>query len=263
MTLSLYHDIYECQGDHCLGDLVLLHGWGMNSHVWDAVMPGLLRRHRVTVIDMPGMGRSPLPSGKLQIENLAARMLEVAPAHALWVGWSLGAIIAASAASLAPERVSALVTVAANPRFTALEDWPDAMSEVLLQEFRDWLEEDSQGTLIRFLALQCKGSESMRDDLRFLRERVFHDGLPAHRALREGLGLLASTDARELYSRLGMPHLALFGSNDPLVPAQAVASVEALNPRIRTGLIAGAAHLPFVSHPDLFLQALEDFQDAR
>jgi pimeloyl-[acyl-carrier protein] methyl ester esterase len=261
MTLPLYHDTYPCTGDQCRGDLVLLHGWGMNSHVWDAVMPGLLGRHRVTLVDLPGMGRSPLPAGELTLDGMVSRMLDVAPATATWMGWSLGASLAATAAALAPERVQSLVTIAANPRFTSCPEWRHGMPVDLLDEFRAWLEEDSQGTLIRFLALQCKGSDSMRDDLRFLRERVFHDGLPAHRALREGLGLLASADLRGIYSRLMMPHLAVFGGNDPLVPTQVVSDVESLNANIRSGLIAGAAHLPFVSHPDLFLQAFEDFQD--
>jgi pimeloyl-[acyl-carrier protein] methyl ester esterase len=259
VTLPIYHDVYECRGARSHGELVLVHGWGMNSHVWDAIMPELLSRFRVTVADLPGLGRSPLPGGPLSLESLASRLLEISPPRACWMGWSLGGAVAAVAAFTEPQRIDTLVTVSTNPKFLASADWPRAMSCDLFAEFEALLEEDSQGTLIRFLSLQCKGSEAMRDDIRFLRERVFHDGLPAHRALREGLSILATQDLRQVYSRLSVPHLAIFGQQDALVPAAVVPAVEALHPDIRSALIGGAAHIPFVSHPDLVARALEDF----
>ncbi|KAB2856246.1 MAG: alpha/beta fold hydrolase, partial [Anaerolineae bacterium] len=39
-------------------DVVLLHGWGMHSGVWEDVVEALLDHHRVAVFDLPGHGYS-------------------------------------------------------------------------------------------------------------------------------------------------------------------------------------------------------------
>ena len=39
-------------------DVVLLHGWGMNSDIWEDVIEELAGSYRITVVDLPGHGRS-------------------------------------------------------------------------------------------------------------------------------------------------------------------------------------------------------------
>ncbi len=87
--LTLYYDTYACTGaaGAQAPDLVLLHGWGLHSVVWDPVVPALLQHFQVTVIDLPGMGRSPLPKGHYDLNFFSAdhptahREAETAKAH--------------------------------------------------------------------------------------------------------------------------------------------------------------------------------------
>ena len=80
MALTLYHDTYAHTGtNEHPADLVLLHGWGLHSLVWDAVMPALLEQFQVTVIDLPGFGRSPVPGGDYTLDYLVEHVLAVAP----------------------------------------------------------------------------------------------------------------------------------------------------------------------------------------
>lgn len=37
-------------------DVVLVHGWGMHSGVWEDVVESLIDYYRVTVLDLPGHG---------------------------------------------------------------------------------------------------------------------------------------------------------------------------------------------------------------
>jgi pimeloyl-[acyl-carrier protein] methyl ester esterase len=246
MSLGLYFDEYpSTQVENAAATpLVLLHGWGMHSLVWDAIMPGLLATRPVVVIDLPGMGRSPLPGGDFTLDFLVDQVLRVAPPRALWLGWSLGGMVAARLAERFPDRVEALITVATNPCFVAREGWPQAVPLQVLQHFRALYAEDAQGTLIRFLALQCKDSVTMKDDIRFLREIVFHHGLPASKALRCGLEILQDVDLRDTFKQLKTPTLHVLGEHDNLVPLT---------------VIAGAAHLPFLSAPDVFVQRVQAF----
>ncbi|MEO6699052.1 MAG: alpha/beta fold hydrolase, partial [Paraperlucidibaca sp.] len=128
-ALMLYHDTYDSTGPlgSAAPDLVLLHGWGLHCIVWDPLVPFLLARYRVTVIDLPGMGRSPLPNAELTQASIVAQLAAIAPHNALWLGWSLGGELALAFAAEHPERVTGLMLIASNPCFVQKPDWPRAM----------------------------------------------------------------------------------------------------------------------------------------
>ncbi|MEL0027915.1 MAG: pimeloyl-ACP methyl ester esterase BioH [Perlucidibaca sp.] len=260
-ALMLYHDTYACTGPAGADApaLVLLHGWGLHSVVWDPVVPALLEQFQVTVIDLPGLGRSPMPGGDYDLDYLLAHVLRVAPPSALWVAWSLGGEVATAIAARHPERVRALVLVASNPCFVQRPDWPAAMPASVFGQFRDLFEEDRDGTLIRFLSLQCRGSERMKEDIRFLQEIMYLQGLPAPRALREGLRLLGELDLRADFAGLAQPVQAILGASDYLVPAVLGDALKQLRPALDLAVISGSGHAPFLAQPELFLQALRDF----
>lgn len=50
-------------------------------------------------------------------------VLQQAPDKAIWLGWSLGGLVASQIALTHPERVQALVTVASSPCFSARDEW--------------------------------------------------------------------------------------------------------------------------------------------
>ncbi len=259
--LSLYYDTYACTGaaGSEAPELVLLHGWGLHSVVWDPVVPALLERFQVTVIDLPGMGRSPLPAGHYDLDFLVQQVLQVAPAKATWLGWSLGANVALAIAAQYPQRVQALSLVAANLCFVQKAGWPQAMPESVFAQFRDNYDEERDGTLIRFLSLQCRGSERMREDIRFLQDILYLQGLPAPEALRAGLVVLGELDQRDAVQRLSMPCQLILGERDYLVPASVGDAIRQVQSDIQVAVIAGSGHAPFLAQPDLFLQAFHDF----
>lgn len=263
MTLLPFHNTYRSTGPGNAPDLVLLHGWGLHSIVWDDIMPGLLRHFRVTVIDLPGMGQSPLPNDHYDLDFLVDQVASVMPEHAHLMGWSLGGLVALRLAERLPRRVFSVVTACTSPRFTRGDDWPAAMPPEILAKFAEIFDEDQEGTLIRFLALNCKGAMTQKDDIRKLREILYFCGLPAGRALREGLKILRDTDMRAELHNLDVPLMMLFGETDNLVPAAVMADIEKLAPDIRLALQQGVSHVPFVSAPEVYLQAVMDFYRSR
>lgn len=258
MRLQPYYDIYACtENPVSPPELTLIHGWGMHGSVWDAVMPGLLKRFQVTVVDLPGMGRSPLPNRQYDLDLLVEQVLQVAPKNSLWLGWSLGGMVAMRAATVAADRISHLITTATSPKFVSDEHWAEALAPSVLQQFMARFEEDAEGTLIRFLTLQAKGGERFKQDVTELRESLYLHGLPAQRALRSGLDILLTTDLRAELQQLSQPSLHLFGANDLLVPATVTAAITALQPQATTQVLAGTSHLPFITAPDRFIAAIE------
>ena len=237
-------------------DLVLLHGWGLNSGVWEPISHALQRTFRVTTIDLPGFGRNaelfPQP---YTLENLAKAIAPHIPQDSILLGWSLGGLVAQQIALNNAEALRALVLVASTPRFAEADDWAGIRATVL-EVFEQQLERDFSKTLDRFLAIQALGAESARNDIKVIRQHVQHYPIPDDHALQAGLKILASADLRDKISGISIPTCKLYGRLDSLVPAKAAHAIEALQPDAIQYTFAHASHAPFISHPDLFLDVL-------
>lgn len=234
--------------------LVLLHGWGLNAQVWDCITPQLSTHFTLHLVDLPGYGRS-TGFGPLSLGQMVDIVLSQAPSQAIWLGWSLGGLVASRVALQAPERVSALVTVASSPCFSAQGDWAGIKPEVLAG-FQQQLSEDFQRTVERFLALQTLGTETARQDTRQLKNAVLSLEMPSVEVLNSGLEILKTVDLREALSTLALPFLRLYGRLDGLVPRKIVPLLDELWPTSESVIFAKAAHAPFISHPAEFCETL-------
>ncbi|RRF82965.1 pimeloyl-ACP methyl ester esterase BioH [Klebsiella pneumoniae] len=233
--------------------LVLLHGWGLNAQVWDCITPQLASHFTLHLVDLPGYGRSG-GFGAMSLEAMAQRVLEQAPPQAVWLGWSLGGLVASQVAIMRPERVQALVTVASSP-VSRLVTTGGIKPEVLAG-FQQQLSDDFQRTVERFLALQTMGTESARQDARALKQAVLSLPMPSAEALNGGLEILRTVDLRQALVRLPMLFLRLYGRLDGLVPRKIVPLLDDLWPESESILFDKAAHAPFVSHPAAFCEPL-------
>lgn len=237
--------------------LVLLHGWAMNSAAWGPVLETLEARRRVVRIDLPGHGASAaLPAGAGLDEWLEA-VLAAAPERAMWLGWSLGGMLALAAAAHAPARVEKLVLVAASPKFTASGDWPHAVERPVWNTFINDFFLDPEPAVERFLKLQAVGAESPAAVSRKLAAGRAAGGPGALDKLTAGLALLGALDLRDELKRLDCPVTAVLGGGDRLVPEAAGADMRVLAPGLEVRTVAGAGHAPFVSQPRAFLEAVE------
>ncbi|VEB95063.1 Pimelyl-[acyl-carrier protein] methyl ester esterase [Cedecea lapagei] len=239
-------------------DLVLLHGWGLNAEVWHNIETELGSHFRLHLVDLPGYGRSK-GFGSLTLEKMADIVLAKAPERAIWLGWSLGGLVASQIALVSPERVNALVTVASSPCFTAAEGWPGIKPEVLAG-FQQQLSEDFQRTVERFLALQTLGTETARQDARLLKTVVLAQPMPEVAVLNGGLEILKTADLRADLADSAVPHLRLYGRLDGLVPRKVVPLLDALWPHSQSLIFDKAAHAPFISHPAEFCQAVLEWE---
>jgi pimeloyl-[acyl-carrier protein] methyl ester esterase len=243
-------------------DLLLLHGWGMNSAIWGAFGDSLAQQFRVTLVDLPGHGSSGYDPERSSLDEWVDMVLAVAPEQAVWIGWSLGSMVAQRAAVLAPQRLSGLVTLAGTPRFIRGDGWDCAIAAEVLQQFARELERDHQQTLNRFLALQLQGDTEARSLLRHLRQQLAERPAPATAALEAGLELLLSVDLRRQLQSIACPQLWLLGERDTLVPASLGRELQELLPDSVVKIVSGAAHTPFLSHPDYCLEQVDGFFDS-
>ncbi len=239
-------------------DVVMVHGWGMHSGVWRVFAHRLADCFRITLIDLPGHGRSGMIAD-FSLEGAGKALLEIAPERAHWLGWSLGATISLQVAGHSPERLASLAMMAGNARFSQCDGWPCAMDLPLLSGFAADLRADYHHTLMQFLGLQTMGLEHARAVLRDLKAHVTECEEPDEAALQAGLDILCTGDLRDLLPELRMPLLLLLGSRDRMVKPAVGQAMQALSCGAELQIIEGAAHTPFLSHADECLTLLTDF----
>lgn len=227
--------------------LALVHGWGMNARVFDALAELLAADFEVRALNLPGHGgREPVMGNTLQswTDDLARQL----PDGATLLGWSLGGQLAMRAALDHPDRISRLILLATTPRFVASDDWPHAMETKDLNDFGAALLADPRATLLRFLSLQTRGMEEQKAMLQQLRQTMLAMPPPHEAALSAGLEMLRTSDLRDKARQLSQPALIVHGALDTLsLPAAGAWLAHAL-PDARHVELPRAAHAPHLSH---------------
>ncbi|MET0231699.1 MAG: pimeloyl-ACP methyl ester esterase BioH [Rhodanobacteraceae bacterium] len=237
-------------------DLVLVHGWAMHSGVFAPLVRELAPHFRLHLVDLPGHGFSRDDGASLDPAECARRIAGAVP-RAIWLGWSLGGLVAMRAALDCPDQVRGLVLIAASPRFVIGDDWPCGVSASVFAEFGAGLASDYRGTIERFLALEALGSGHARNELRALKTQVFARGEPALSALSEGLRVLDGTDFRAEIAHVSVPSLWIAGRRDRLVSAAAMRwGAEQCGGRY---VECNSGHAPFLGHAESLAATLRDF----
>lgn len=231
-------------------DLALIHGWGLNSAVWEPTLAPLEKRCRVHLVDLPGYADAPGNAG--DFTQAAHALLDILPAGITLCGWSLGALLALRAAWLAPQHVRGLILVGGSPSFIQRADWPQAQAPALLDTFAEALAEDAASTLQRFVALLNQGDQQARPIGRAMLKRLLAANLPDTATLRTGLDWLRAVDLRTQVAAIATPTLLIHGANDPLMPLPAAQWLAGRLPQARLEVFPGAAHAPFLADPERF-----------
>ena len=237
-------------------DLVLVHGWGMHAGTWGELPRQLAAHFQVTTLDLPGHGRSRDISTESTLAAFTDAVVQVSPPSAIWLGWSLGGLIALDAARRYPNRVTKLLLVGATPKFVQAPDWPHAVEAQVFAGFARSLVRDYRGTLLRFLSLQIGGDDATRALLKTLRTQIFEHGEPQAAALAAGLSILQQSDLRASLPQIQAPALIVHGSHDRLAMPTAGEYLAAHLPHARLWCIAGAGHAPFLSHAAAFAESV-------
>ncbi|WP_084959044.1 alpha/beta fold hydrolase [Thermoactinospora rubra] len=117
MFLELRTGVRLFYTDDGSGDttLLLVHGWGADSHQWVHHLPALAREHRVIAVDLRGHGYSTCLATGNTVGRMTLDLVELLQhlgvARCVPVGHSMGAVIVSRLAVEHPSLVAALVAV--------------------------------------------------------------------------------------------------------------------------------------------------------
>lgn len=245
--------------------LVTVHGSWSSHNTWGRVVPMLAERFRVLAYDRRGHSASERPAGqgsqRQDVADVAALIerLDLAPAHV--VGNSFGAEIALLLAADRPDLVRGVI--AHEPPFVPLldgrEEFAPMMAEIgsrialVLERIRSG---DAAGAAEQFVETVALGPGQWA-------------GLPAHlqRTMIENAPTFldeesdpdnGKIDVRSLERFSGSVLLTLGDQSPPMFGALAPIIADAL-PRAEVLTFPGAGHIPHVTHPNAFAEAILSF----
>lgn len=248
--------------------LVLVHGLGGIIENWCALAPALAERHRVLVPDLPGHGRSALLAEARNLDPLADAALGLAEAEdvrgAVWIGHSLGGVVALRAAVLRPDAVRGVVLAAAAGIGSASRAAQVSLAVLgatrpgrLIAPFRHAWAHSRVGRRIAFGWWGAADSGALEPDI----AEAFLLGPSLHTDTRQAARALLVSDPRAELDRVTCPCLCLWGASDNWVgPEDGMEYARRLRAPLRT--IAGCGHLLIGERPDACLAAIEEFVDS-
>ena len=242
-------------------NLVLIHGWGMSSAVWQPLVKKLAKTYTLHLVDLPGMGES-RPIEPFHLHILAEQVAELIPGQADVLGWSMGGLVAMRIALSQADRIRRLVLVGGTPCFVDKPDWKNGINAGTFDEFSQKVNENYQATMLQFLTLQCMGASDARSTVRQLRDALEQKPMPSGATLQRYLQILLESDLRDEITNIRKPTLLIHGDRDTLAPLSAAHWMSQHLPVGYLRVIAGASHAPFLSHQTQFIESLNQFLEA-
>jgi 3-oxoadipate enol-lactonase len=237
--------------------LLLVHGFPLDSRLWDAQVAGLSTSVRVIAPDLRGSGRSDVPPGPYSVDQYAGDLLGLLDGlgigRAIVAGLSMGGYIAFALWRRHPERVQALVL--ADTR--AEPDSPQGRAN-----------RDASAVRVREIGPAAFAEEMLP---RIMAPANVEDPHVRGRALRMmakqpvdgivgALGALRDRpDSSTLLPNITVPALVVVGREDSLTPpADARAMTNAI-PGARMVEVPHAGHLSPIENPRAVNAALREF----
>ncbi len=238
---------------------IFIHGWATDSSVWK----GLLKDSDI-VVNLPSHGsvhRWTTPDLAPATDAIKATLAQLPEDEkVIAIGWSLGAKALIDLAASGDSRLRAIVLIGASPSFIKRDGFPHGQSKALTRRMlMDFKKNDSE-TLARFYRLnftsdELEGKEA-RNFLKLYKKRPTEfDPIGIATALQA----LIEIDIRGKLDKIRIPTLLIHGEQDAVTP---VAAAEYISKNIKKAKLIRfpkAGHAPFITEPQGFSKAVEEF----
>jgi pimeloyl-ACP methyl ester carboxylesterase len=241
---------YERSGTGGSAPLVLLHGYPLDHHLWDEVVPLLADTFDVITPDLRGFGESTIGDSSPTMEDYASDIAglldQLDIQKAAIVGHSMGGYVALAFTRLYPARVSGLGLVSSQ----VLADPPDR-KEGRYKSAAD-VKENGIGSVVATMTPKFTPDEKLQSFARATMERQQPPAyIAALKAMAERL------DSTPLLSSLNVPVVVLHGDSDALIPVDRAREVKATLPQAHLVEISGGGHMPMMEAKEETAQALK------
>lgn len=221
--------------------VVFANSLGTDLRLWDSVLPFLPQGFRYIRYDKRGHGLSGLGGGAMiddHAEDAIVVIEQVARGPVVFVGLSIGGLIAQVVASRRPDLVRALVLSNTAAKLGTAESWQARINAVI----DGGLDSIADAVMERWFAPAFRASP----DCALWRAMLTRT--PA-RGYTAACAALAGADQTEATRALRLPTMVIAGSEDGASPSALVRATAGLIAGAGFHEIPGAGHLPCVEAP--------------
>jgi pimeloyl-ACP methyl ester carboxylesterase len=230
--------------------LVLLHGFPLDHHLWDEVVPLLEDTFDVILPDLRGFGNSTMLGVPNSIDDYASDIASLLDhlniRRAAIVGHSMGGYVALAFARLYPARVTGLGLVSSQ----VLADAPER-KEGRYKSAAD-VSEHGIGSVVEAMTPKFTADEKLQSYARASMERQQPAAyIGALKAMAE------RADSTSLLSSFNFPVVIVHGDTDSLIPIDRAREVKEALPQAHLVEINGAGHMPMMEAKEKTAEALK------
>ena len=243
---------YQVEGPADGAPVVFANALGTTRVIWDQVIANLPGGLRIIRYDARGHGQSDSPDGPYSMGQLIRDAEAVCDAanvrDAMFVGLSVGGMVAQGLAVKRPDLIRALVLSNTAAKIGNPKIWQDRIDTVTAKG----LPALSDTVLQRWFGRSFYGTPAMQPWRKMLEDTPVagYTGTCA---------AIAGTDFYTPTSGLRIPTLGIAGSEDGSTPADLVRETVDLIPGSRFVLMRRVGHLPCVEDPQTYAAHLVDF----
>jgi pimeloyl-ACP methyl ester carboxylesterase len=256
--------------------LLLIHGVGANSAVWEPVHAKLAQRFTVIAPDLLGHGESDKPNADYSLPAFANGMRDLLAALGIdrvtVVGHSYGGGVAMQFAYQYPQLVERIVLVSTGGvakdvslalRLAALPMASEALAMLRLPGVRPAMR--FFGRAVGTVLGSTRFGRDTADVVGLLEDLQKPSALSAFgrtlRSVVDGRGQFVTMLDRS-YLMQPVPVQLIWGEEDFVIPVDHARIAHAAVPGSRLDIFENSGHLPFRDHPDRFVKVVERFIDS-
>lgn len=249
-TLLHYRDEGEAKGL----PLVFINSLGTDLRIWDAIVPHFSANHRLVRYDKRGHGLSDCPSPPYTLHqhtaDLAGLMDALQVNQAIFVGISVGGMIAMDFAIHHPHRVGKLVLCDTAPRIGTPEMWNERVNTLRAHGMAHL----GETILARWFAPSFAAEQP--DAYRGYGNMLTRTPIDGYTGTCEAI---RDADLWPHVGRIEAPTLVLCGAEDLATPPAQAQKLAHTLPNATYTILESAAHLPCIEQPQALAAAIDAF----
>lgn len=258
-----YVDIGE-QGD--ARPIIFVHGLSGQWQNWLENIPRFAEQRRVVALDLPGFGRTPMPSETITIDYYGrvveelCRRLELGPA--VLVGNSMGGYVSAEVAIEFPQAVERMLLLSsAGISQRSIARGPVLRAARLLGLATRSSTRQRRAYAARPALRHWMLNMVVRHPTRIAPDMAFEGLMKGMNkpGFYDALVTCLDYDFVDRLPEIGCPTLVVWGRNDAVIPVRDADTFVELVPGSRKLIVEDTGHVPMVERPVTFNDQLEEF----
>ena len=237
--------------------LIFLHGFNENSHIWDQVIPTVSQNYQCLLIDLPGFGKSPLPSS-LTIKYMADavhRVIEdLGMLKPVVIGHSMGGYVILELAHHYPELLSG-AGLFHSTAFADSEEKKENRKKTL-----DFLDKNPLESFFKVFIQGLFAPQNLKSEFLNTAGSIIYQ-TNKNSVMLGTTAMMERPDRTEVLKNSKIPWLLIAGSYDQLIPLDHITLQASYCNKALIEILNNSGHMGMIEEPERSSEIIMKFAE--